>query len=139
ARAVEAALDVEVPQRANMLRGIMAELERIAHHVGDIGAICNDASLTLVHAYCGIFRERVLAACDTAFGHRLMMDQIVPGGGAKDLAFDGIRAIVGAVEFVAAGFPEIVRLYDGTPSPQDRTCTTRIVLRELVTNWAARG
>src|SRR5262252_8005779 len=119
----EAALEIEVPARANMLRGIMAELERIANHVGDIGAICNDASLTLVHAYCGIFRERLLAACDTAFGHRLVMDQIVPGGVARDLDLDGIRAIVGAVEFVAAGFPEIIRLYDATPSLQDRTCT----------------
>ena len=43
ARAVEAALGVEPPPRAKMLRGIMAELERIANHLGDIGAICNDA------------------------------------------------------------------------------------------------
>ena len=137
--AVEAALEIEVPARANMLRGIMAELERIANHVGDIGAICNDASLTLVHAYCGIFRERLLAACDTAFGHRLVMDQIVPGGVARDLDLDGIRAIVGAVEFVAAGFPEIIRLYDATPSLQDRTCTTGIVSRELAAQWGAGG
>jgi Ni,Fe-hydrogenase III large subunit len=139
ARAVEAALDIEVPKRAQMLRGIMAELERIANHVGDIGAICNDATLTLIHAYCGIFRERVLMACDIAFGHRLMMDEIVPGGVAKDLTFDGIRAIVGAVEFVATGFPEIVRLYDATPSLQDRTSATGIVTRDLVTRWGAGG
>jgi hypothetical protein len=35
---------------------------RIANHLGDIGAICNDASFSLIHAHCGIFRERVLAA-----------------------------------------------------------------------------
>ena len=61
----------------------MAELERIANHLGDIGAICNDAAFALMHAHCGILREQVLAACDAAFGHRLMMDRIVPGGVAQ--------------------------------------------------------
>ena len=68
------------------LRALMAELERIANHIGDIGAICNDASFTLMHAHCGVLRERVLRTADACFGHRLMMDRIVPGGVANDLA-----------------------------------------------------
>src|SRR5262245_14503185 len=44
AHAVEAALDLTVPSRASYLRVLMAELERLANHFGDIGAICNDAS-----------------------------------------------------------------------------------------------
>ena len=63
----------------------MAELERIANHFGDIGAVCNDASFSLMHAHCGILREHVLRVADTCFGHRLMMDCIVPGGIAGDL------------------------------------------------------
>ena len=63
----------------------MAELERLANHLGDIGAICNDASFSLMHAHCGILREHVLRAADACFGHRLMMDRIVPGGVAADL------------------------------------------------------
>jgi hypothetical protein len=47
ARAVEHALQIEPPPRAVVLRGVMAELERIANHVGDIGAICNDAAFAL--------------------------------------------------------------------------------------------
>ncbi len=58
AHAVEAALDVEVPPRATYLRALMAELERLANHFGDIGAICNDASFAIMHARCGILRER---------------------------------------------------------------------------------
>ena len=38
-----------------------------------------------MHAHCGVLRERVLRAADTAFGHRLMRDVIVPGGVARDL------------------------------------------------------
>ena len=50
------------PPRAVWLRALMAELERLANHFGDIGAICNDASFALMHAHCGILRERVLRA-----------------------------------------------------------------------------
>ena len=131
ARAVEEALEVEPPPRAKVLRGVMAELERVANHFGDIGAICNDASFSLIHAHCGIFRERVLAAADRAFGHRLMMDRIVPGG-VEDTAPGGARGILLMIEEIEPPFAEIVRLYDDTPSLQDRTCTTGIVGHELV-------
>jgi Ni,Fe-hydrogenase III large subunit len=138
AHAVEEALRVEPPPRAKILRGVMAELERIANHFGDIGAICNDASFSLIHAYCGIFRERVLAAADRAFGHRLMMDKIVPGG-CEETAPGAARGIMLMLEEIEPQFAEVVRVYDGTPSLQDRTCTTGIVGHDLVTRWAAGG
>ena len=139
ARAVEAALDVDVPQRAAVVRGVMAELERIANHLGDIGAICNDAAFAILHAHCGILRERVLAASDVAFGHRLMMDRIVPGGVAQDLTGDGATAIGIMLDVIEPRFAEIVRLYDDTPSLQDRTCNTGIVAPDLVARWGAGG
>src|SRR5438067_7379160 len=85
ARAVEAALGLAVPDRAVWLRALMAELERIANHLGDIGAVCNDAAFALMHAHCGVLREQVLRQAAAAFGHRLMMDRVVPGGVAADL------------------------------------------------------
>ena len=59
-------MEVKVPPRAGYLRALMAELERLANHFGDIGAICNDASFSLMHAQCGVLRERVLRAADAA-------------------------------------------------------------------------
>jgi len=138
ARAVEEALDVDPPPRAKVLRGIMAELERVANHLGDIGAICNDASFSLIHAHCGVFRERVLAATDRAFNHRLMMDRIVPGG-TEDAAPGAARFLQQMIEEIEAPFAEIVQLYDSTPSLQDRTCATGVVSRALVERWAAGG
>ena len=85
ARAAEAALGIEAPPRAVHLRALMAELERIANHLGDFGAICNDASFSILHAQCGMLRELTLRAANACFGHRLMMDRIVPGGVAADL------------------------------------------------------
>ena len=129
---------IDVPERAQVLRGVMAELERIANHFGDIGAICNDATFTLIHAHCGILRERVLAAAESAFAHRLMMDRIVPGGVERDRAGWSRVASSPCSMRSSRAFAEIVQLYDDTPSLQDRTCTTGIVSRELVDTLGRR-
>jgi Ni,Fe-hydrogenase III large subunit len=139
ALAAEAAMGVTVPARAQWVRGLMAELERIANHLGDIGAICNDASFAMMHAHCGVLREHVLRACAAAFGHRLMMDAIVPGGVAVDLRPDGAEAIEAALRQVRDLFPTLVDVYDETNSLQDRVVGTGIVKAEHVKAFAAGG
>jgi len=139
ARAVEAALEIEAPPRALWLRAAMAELERIANHLGDFGAICNDASFVLLLAHCGILRERVLRACDACFGHRLMMDRIVPGGTAVDLGADGVSVLKALVAEIRRRFPKLVELYDNTASLQNRTVTTGILKADLARQFACGG
>jgi Ni,Fe-hydrogenase III large subunit len=139
ARAVEAALDVEVPRRAHDLRALMAELERLANHFGDIGAICNDASFSLIHAHCGILRERTLRTTEACFGHRLMMDRVVPGGVATDLAEGGIDRLRWLLDNVRQRFPELIEIYDNTASLQDRTVTTGILTPALAQQFGAGG
>ena len=76
---------------------------------------------------------RIAASCASACSrramppsrHRLMMDRIVPGGVAQDLAGDGASAILAMLDEIEPRFAEIVRLYDDTPSLQDRTCNDR--------------
>jgi Ni,Fe-hydrogenase III large subunit/Ni,Fe-hydrogenase III component G len=139
ARAAEAAVAVEVPPRAVWLRALMAELERIANHLGDVGAICNDAAFALMHAHCGVLRELILRAADSCFGHRLMMDRIVPGGVAVDLAGDGGMQLRTLLVQIRRRFPELVELYDNTASLQDRTVGTGRVAAELVRWFGAGG
>jgi Ni,Fe-hydrogenase III large subunit len=139
ARAVEAALHVETPPRAVFLRALMAELERIANHLGDFGAICNDASFTLMHAHCGVLRERALRAAAVAFGHRLMMDCILPGGVFADIRDGGIQAVLAAIVDIERAFPALVEIYDATASLQDRTVGTGILKPELARKYAAGG
>jgi Ni,Fe-hydrogenase III large subunit len=139
AHAVEAALDLKVPRRAQWLRALMAELERIANHLGDIGAICNDASFSILHAECGILREHVLRTAHGCFGHRLMRDRVVPGGVAADLdkaAPGRIEALVGTVR---RRFPQLVDLYDNTASLQDRTVATGILRGDFARQFGAGG
>jgi hypothetical protein len=126
ARAAEAALGIEPPPRAFWLRALMAELERIANHFGDFGAICNDAAFAVMHAQCGILRERVLRAAKAAFGHRLMRDCIVPGGVAADMAPGAREAIEALLDEIRRHLPELIALYDNTTSLQERTVTTGI-------------
>jgi Ni,Fe-hydrogenase III large subunit/Ni,Fe-hydrogenase III component G len=139
AQAVEAALAIEAPSRALWLRALMAELERLANHLGDIGAICNDASFALMHTHCGVLRERVLRAADRAFGHRLMRDRIAPGGVAVDLAADGAAGLGALVDEVRSRFRELVELYDNTASLQDRTVATGILTPALARQFGAGG
>jgi Ni,Fe-hydrogenase III large subunit len=139
ARAIEAALEIEAPPRARWLRALMAELERMANHFGDFGAICNDASFSLMLAQCGLLREHVLRASEACFGHRLMMDRVVPGGTAVDLDAAGVGAIRKLLGQLRQAFPPLVAIYDNTASLQDRTVTTGFVRPELARLYGAGG
>lgn len=139
ARAAEAALVIEPPPRATWLRALMAELERLANHFGDIGAICNDASFALMHAHTGVLRERVLRAADAAFGHRLMRDCVVPGGVARNLDDKGVGAIRALVAEARRRFPALIALYDNTASLQDRTVGAGYLKLDLARQYGAGG
>ena len=138
-RAAEAALDVDVPARAHWLRALMAEMERIANHLGDIGAVCNDASFAMMHAQCGALRERVLRASEACFGHRLMMDVVVPGGVAGDLGADGTTAVRELLMVIRKTFPRLIALYDDTASLQDRTVGTGRLSSALALQFGCGG
>jgi len=139
ALAVEAALRAGVPPRAVRLRALAAELERLANHFGDIGAVCNDAAFAMMHAQCGLLREQVLRAAHASFGHRLMMDCVVPGGMQSDLTNDAERRLLALLADVRRRFPELVELYEDTASLKDRTVGTGILSRELARQFAAGG
>jgi Ni,Fe-hydrogenase III large subunit len=138
-RAAEAALELVVPDRAVLLRALLAELERLANHLGDIGAICNDASFTLMHAHCSVLRESVLRASHSAFGHRLMRDIIVPGGVTRDLGNEGGEIIRTTQDNIRRRFPALVELYDNTASLQDRTVDTGVLKPALAKQYAVGG
>jgi len=138
-QALEAALGVQVPPRAAWLRALMAELERLANHFGDIGAICNDASFTIMHASFGVLREQMLRAADACFGHRLMMDCVVPGGVRGDLAAGCAERLTALLTLLKKQLPPLVHLYENTASLKDRTVSTGILSEALARQYAAGG
>ena len=139
ARAVEAAVDRPIPPRADWLRALMAEIERIANHLGDFGAICNDASFVFLQAEATSLREQTLRLAGKLFGHRLMMDAVLPGGVAHDLDREGAEALRTHVDRLGPEFERLVQIYDNKPSLLDRTIGTGVAAAHLVRRFAAGG
>jgi Ni,Fe-hydrogenase III large subunit len=139
ARAVEAALGWTPPPRGVWLRALMAELERLANHLGDVGAICNDGGFAILLAHCSVLRELVLREAVACFGHRLMMDRIAPGGVTADLDAAGATHIGALMTDIRRRFQRLVDLYDKTASLQDRTVGTGVLRSSLAEQFGAGG
>ena len=137
--AMEKAAALEVPARALALRAILAERERIANHLGDIGAICSDVSFSFAFYQFGRLRELWQRVNLAAFGHRLLMDCIVPGGVATDLTTE---AIVAQHEQIRTFRPQLARLMDilnTSPTVEDRLIGTGKLSPELAAEFGALG
>ncbi|MGG5822490.1 NADH-quinone oxidoreductase subunit C [Falsiroseomonas sp. HW251] len=139
ALAAESATGTAAPPRAVLLRAAMLELERIANHVGDWGFVCNDAAFAYPHARCGVLRERVLRANAAAFGHRLMMDVVIPGGLSRDITPGAEGPILAALALIEAEMPALLTIYDSHASLQDRVVGTGILPPDLCARFAAGG
>ena len=139
ALAAEAACATPAPRRAAALRAVMGELERIANHLGDLGAIVGDAAFPLLAGRFARQREAALQAAFAAFGHRLMMDAVIPGGVAEDLSPIGLAAILSLLDGLEAELPALVGLYDTTPSLADRMISTGRLAPEMAARLAPGG
>lgn len=138
-RAVEAAQGVSPPPRAQWLRALAVELERVANHLGDFGAVCNDAAFALIHSHAAMLREKVLRASESAFGSRLLRGAIAPGGVRADPAPAALDGLLALAEELERRLAVIFNVYEETSSLQDRTVATGKVSLALVNLFAAGG
>lgn len=129
-RAVEAMTGCVVPERAHWLRALFLERERIANHLGDIGAVANDVAFTFLLYQCMRLKEELLRTNLKLFGHRFMMDRIVPGGATTDLDADGVLLIYDELTRLEKEFERLVVIYDESASLQDRLRTTGVLSHE---------
>jgi len=120
AQACEYAANTNVPKRANYLRGVLCERERMVNHIGDIGAICNDAAFAFMHHQCLRLREDMARLHARLFGHRLLMDTIVVGGVGMDLDAEACRALIEQTRALAIEVNHLRDMYADDPSIQER-------------------
>ncbi|MDP2811816.1 MAG: NADH-quinone oxidoreductase subunit C [Rhodocyclaceae bacterium] len=124
ASALEAACNIEPPPRALGLRALILERERIANHLGDLGMLGNDAAFSFGLTQFFRLREDWARLSGDLFGHRFMMDCIVPGGVAVNLDAAGLQAINTQCDVIAREVAELKLIYDEHAGLQDRFLTT---------------
>lgn len=137
--ALESAAGCELPARAAWLRALLLERERVANHLGDLGALANDAALAFGLAQFSRLREDWQRLSREAFGHRLLMDCVLPGGVAVDpdaATLDRLRRQCDAVE---AQVRELLAIFEEHAGLQDRFMTTGRVTPELAAQLGLTG
>ncbi|MDQ6996151.1 MAG: NADH-quinone oxidoreductase subunit C [Mariprofundus sp.] len=120
AQACEYAAHTDVPKRASYLRGVLCERERMANHIGDIGAICNDAAFAFMLVQMHRLREDMARLHAEVFGHRLLMDTIVIGGVVSDPDAQARCTLIEQTRSIAAEVEHLRAIYADNPSIQQR-------------------
>ncbi|MBI3793771.1 MAG: hypothetical protein HY280_03455, partial [Nitrospinae bacterium] len=126
-------------ERANWIRALLLERERMANHLADLAAITNDTSFTFCFYQFWNLRERMLRTNQKLFGHRLLMDVVTPGGVANDLDHGGVSAILEEFKFILPEFERIAEIFDGRPSLKDRLYNTGVLLPAVAENLGLVG
>jgi Ni,Fe-hydrogenase III large subunit len=139
ALSIEKALGLEVPQRAKFLRGLLLERERIANHLGDIGALANDAGLSFGLSQFLILKEDFMRQNRKIFGHRLLMDLILPGGVSKDPSSEEIAEISSEAERILQEVEILQMVFDEHGGLQDRFFGTGILPPETARTMGLCG
>lgn len=119
-RALESMAGCNPPQLALWLRALMLERERIANHLGDLGSICNDVAFAFLLYQFSILKERLLRTNLKLFGHRFMMDRIIPGGVVVDIGKNAQEEMLSEMDCLIDEFERLVAIYDENPSLEDR-------------------
>jgi Ni,Fe-hydrogenase III large subunit len=115
-RIVESMSGIFAPPRAEAIRAIAAELERIANHTGDLGALAGDVGYLPTMSYCGRIRGDVLNMTALLCGNRFGRGLIRPSGTAYDLEKELIEALLTRLNAVEKDLTGAVELMFDTPS-----------------------
>lgn len=138
-RAMEQAGDIVIPLRAAFLRGLLCERERIANHLGDVGAICNDVGFAFAQMQMTRLREQWLRSQQQWFGHRLLMDTLTPGGVKHDISAETIASMHTELRDLRAELDEIIPALDLNSSLEDRLYTAGYLSVKTATDFGALG
>jgi Ni,Fe-hydrogenase III large subunit len=137
--ALESACQTPIPLRAAWLRALLLERERIANHLGDLGALGNDAAYSFGLAQFSRLREDWLRASKEVFGHRLMMDCIVPGGVKGNIDLAQRELLLHQCDVVEQEVRRLFTIYEAHAGLQDRFVTTGRVAPELAARLGLTG
>jgi len=128
--AIEGLTHTTVPARAQVLRGVALELERLANHTGDLGALAGDIGYLPTAAYCGRIRGDFLNLTAAMCGSRFGRGMIRPGGVGFDLDKQRVAEISERLDRALKDLKDAVALLWNAPSVQARFEDTGVISRE---------
>jgi Ni,Fe-hydrogenase III large subunit/Ni,Fe-hydrogenase III component G len=138
-QALEGIAYTEVPPRAAWLRALYLELERIANHLGDLGALGNDAGFAFGLAQFSRLKEMLLRANHDACGARYLMDAVVPGGTRNDLTRTGIPTLRRCLQEIEDEVLKLRTVYDEHEGVRDRFNGAGVVTPDLAARLGLIG
>lgn len=138
-QALEALTGTTVPPRATWLRGVCLELERVQNHVGDLGALANDAGFAFGLAQFSRLKEELLRVMAATLGQRYLLDAIVPGGVAVNLSADTTATLAAEVARIATGVNELRVIYEDHAGVRERFAGAGTVTPELASRLGLTG
>lgn len=137
--ALESAWRCDIPPRAQWLRALMLERERVANHLGDLGGIANDAAFSFGMSQFSRLREDWQRLSREVFGHRFMMDAVVPGGTAADPPPALLPRLVQQCDTIEIEVKALRVVYDEHAGLQDRFLTAGGVTPQLAAQLGLTG
>jgi Ni,Fe-hydrogenase III large subunit len=137
--ALECAAGCDVSDRAHSLRALLLERERVANHLGDLGALGNDAAFAFGLAQFSRLREDWLRLSVALFGHRLTMDCVVPGGVAVDVDAAALSRLIEQCDALEPELRRLRAIYDEHAGLQDRFISTGRVTPQLAAQLGLTG
>jgi Ni,Fe-hydrogenase III large subunit/Ni,Fe-hydrogenase III component G len=137
--ALEAITATAVPDRALVLRALALERERIANHLGDLGALGNDAGFAFGLAQFSRLKEDLLRANADTFGTRYLFDFVVLGGVGSDLDLRARSELLRQLSSLEESLRELRAIYDDHPGLQDRFREAGTLAPELAETLGAIG
>jgi len=138
-QALEGMSGCAVPERAAWLRAAFLELERVANHLGDLGALGNDAGFAFGLTQFSRLKEALLRAMSAALGQRYLLDAIAPGGTTVDLSTQAARALANTVRNVSEEATELRAIYDEHSGVRDRFSGAGRLAPELASRLGVLG
>lgn len=144
AMAIEALTGTAPPLRALTLRAVLLERERLANHLGDLGALGSDAGFAVGLAQFSRLKEDLLRANAVVWSQRYLMDAIVPGGVRDDVSDAAAHALIANLDAIAAEIERLREIYDNHAGLQDRfmgagRVTTELAIQLGLVGLAARA